>query len=101
MDDRRRWPDERLDDLAAMVRALTPTMTQIAVHDAKLEEARDDRDEIRDGMRAIREELSGVRQAVLAINERMIKGRRELVLGWLAFAAPVTAVAVGILLGGR
>jgi Flp pilus assembly protein TadB len=40
--ERRRWTDERLDDLADLVRAFAPTVTMVATHQANIDELRSD-----------------------------------------------------------
>lgn len=46
-DEYRRWNDERLDDLAQIVRGFSPVVTMVATHAAQIDAIRDDLAELR------------------------------------------------------
>lgn len=49
----RKWNDERLDDLAGQVRVVAALGTVVARHDAKLDQASDDRKQLRTTLAAL------------------------------------------------
>jgi cobalamin biosynthesis Mg chelatase CobN len=56
-EERRRWPDSRLDDLADMVRTLAPLTRQVGVAESNIDQHDDDLRDLREWIREVEARL--------------------------------------------
>ena len=56
-EDRRRWSDDRLDDLADLVRAFAPLPLQVGIAESNIEQHNDELDDVRAGIKDLENRL--------------------------------------------
>jgi CO dehydrogenase/acetyl-CoA synthase beta subunit len=99
---RRRWTDERLDDLADEVRVLRPIPIELGKALVRQEDMKTDLDEFKAAlaqaearlMKKIEDVKTEVTEKVEDVEDRVIRSRRDTLRAVLVFAAPVTAAFV-------
>lgn len=101
-----RWNDDRLDQLEQTVRLLGSTVTTVAVHTNQLEDAADDRDDIRlyihdvearllARVDAVQAECVGFRAEYRTDHTAAKASTRTLVIAVIAASATVIAAIIG------
>ncbi len=94
--DRERWPDSRIDDLDALVRALAPLTIDVALLTNRVDDHESD---IKQIGRDLKDSLDGHAAAIgdrldeLVVQTTATNGRLRTVEGWVRFAQGAIALA--------
>lgn len=63
MTERERWPDERIDDLNATLRAMAPIVTLVAQHEVRITDNAKDLDQLGGALRRLEDKIDGLTAA--------------------------------------
>lgn len=88
---RRRWTDDRIDDVVDEVRALRQVPTALAETRIRQENMQGELADFKTWISDVEERLTA---KIDAVEQRVIKSRRDTLTAVLAFAAPITAAVV-------
>lgn len=101
-----RWNDDRLDELEATVRLLGSTVAVVAVHESRLDDAAEDRKEIRayvgdvqtrltDSIDRVQKECEGFRAEYRVDHKAAAQSTRALVVALIAATGAVLVAIIG------
>lgn len=103
--DRRRWPDERLDDLADTVRSFAPLVKQVGVAESELKQHDEELTAIRQSVRDVAKVCEDFHAEYRADQKHAKTANRAVVIAMIGSSATVIAAVIAaiavILTGGN